>query len=122
MVLSAQRWPVVPLVRPSLSEPPRLRDRVRAAIRARPYTLRTEEAYVAWIRRFILFHHKRHCAEVGEPEINHDDDLHSCPEPGSAGRAQPSRQTLIDPCSLTLLELGCIAQPIAPGRKARKSP
>jgi integron integrase len=43
---------------------------VRAAIRARHYSLRTEEAYVGWIRRFILFHHKRHPAEMGEPEIN----------------------------------------------------
>ena len=122
MVLSAQRLPVVTPLRPSLSEQPRLLDRVRADIRARHYSLRTEEVYVGWIRRFILFHHKRHPAEMGEPEINHDDDLHSCPEPGSAGRAQPSRQTLIDPCRLTLLELGCMAQPIAPGRKARKSP
>ena len=49
---------------------PRLLDRVREAIRARHYSLRTEEAYVAWIRRFILFHRKRHPAEMGEPEIN----------------------------------------------------
>ena len=37
----------------------RLLDRVRMAIRARHYSLRTEEAYVAWIRRYILFHEKR---------------------------------------------------------------
>src|SRR5215831_17341403 len=49
---------------------PRLLDRVRAAIRARHYSLRTEEAYVAWIRRFILFHDKRHPAEMAEAEIN----------------------------------------------------
>ena len=42
---------------------------MRAAIRARHYSLRTEEAYVGWVRRFILFHHKRHPAEMGEPEI-----------------------------------------------------
>ena len=41
--------------------PPRLLDRVRAAIRARHYSRRTEESYVAWVRRFILFHGKRHC-------------------------------------------------------------
>lgn len=35
---------------------PRLLDRVRDAIRNRHYSLRTEEAYVGWIRRFILFH------------------------------------------------------------------
>ena len=51
-------------------QPAKLLDRVRAAIRARHYSLRTEEAYVGWVRRFILFHHKRHPAEMGEPEIN----------------------------------------------------
>jgi integron integrase len=40
------------------------------AIRARHYSLRTEEAYVGWIRRFILFHDKRHPLEMAEPEIN----------------------------------------------------
>ncbi len=50
--------------------PPRLLDRVREAIRARHYSLRTEEAYVAWIRRFIVFHGKRHPLEMGEMEIN----------------------------------------------------
>ncbi|HEX7785062.1 MAG TPA: integron integrase [Methylomirabilota bacterium] len=49
--------------------PPRLLDRVRATLRARHCSLRTEKAYVAWIRRFILFHGKRHPAEMGAPEI-----------------------------------------------------
>jgi integron integrase len=48
---------------------PRLLDRVRQAIRTRHYSYRTEEAYVGWIRRFILFHHKRHPAEMGRHEI-----------------------------------------------------
>jgi site-specific recombinase XerD len=51
-------------------EQPRLLDRVRTAIRTRHYSLRTEEAYVGWIKRFIFFHNKRHPAEMGEPEIN----------------------------------------------------
>ena len=38
----------------------RLLDRVRQALRARHMSYRTEEAYVAWIRRFIFFHDKRH--------------------------------------------------------------
>jgi len=50
--------------------PPRLLDRVRFAMRARHYSLRTEEAYVGWIRRYILFHNKRHPSEMAEPEIN----------------------------------------------------
>ncbi len=49
---------------------PRLLDRVRYAIRARHYSLRTEEAYVGWVRRFILYHGKRHPMEMGESEIN----------------------------------------------------
>ena len=48
---------------------PRLLDRVRAALRTRHYSTRTEEAYVAWIRRYILFHAKRHPAEMGAPEV-----------------------------------------------------
>jgi Phage integrase, N-terminal SAM-like domain len=43
---------------------------VRDALRARHYSLRTEEAYVQWIRRFIIFHHKRHPQEMGVEEIN----------------------------------------------------
>jgi integron integrase len=49
---------------------PRLLDRLRAALRARHYSLRTEEAYVAWVRRYVLFHGKRHPGEMGEAEIN----------------------------------------------------
>jgi hypothetical protein len=33
------------------------------------YSIRTEMAYVAWIRQFILFHEKRHPSEMGKPEI-----------------------------------------------------
>src|SRR2546422_454694 len=54
---------------PADSPRPRLLDRVRAAIRARHYSRRTEEAYVAWIRRYIFFHAKRHPAEMGAPEV-----------------------------------------------------
>jgi hypothetical protein len=48
---------------------PKLLDQVRDAIRTRHYSYRTEEAYTGWIRRFILFHHKRHPAEMGRLEI-----------------------------------------------------
>jgi integron integrase len=49
---------------------PRLLDRVRAALRARHYSRRTEEAYVAWITRYIFFFHaQRHPAEMGAEEI-----------------------------------------------------
>jgi len=42
---------------------PRLLDRVREEIRKRHYSRRTEKSYIGWIRRFILFHGKRHPAE-----------------------------------------------------------
>lgn len=47
----------------------KLLDEVRDAIRTRHYSYRTKEAYVGWIRHFIFFHHKRHPAEMGPPEI-----------------------------------------------------
>jgi integron integrase len=52
------------------SPSPRLLDRVRIALRARHYSLSTEESYVTWIRRFIVFHGKRHPREMREREIN----------------------------------------------------
>lgn len=52
-----------------MSSEPKLLDRVRNAIRARHYSPRTADAYVGWIRRFILFHHKRHPREMGEAEV-----------------------------------------------------
>jgi integron integrase len=50
--------------------PPRLLEQVRAEIRARHYSRRTEDAYVHWIRRFIVFHGRRHPRELGAPEIS----------------------------------------------------
>ncbi len=44
-------------------------DSVRNAIRVRHYSIRTEEAYLLWAKRFILFHGKRHPAEMGAPEV-----------------------------------------------------
>lgn len=48
---------------------PRLMDQVRETLRVRHYAIRTEESYCQWIRRFILFHNKRHPSSMGEPEI-----------------------------------------------------
>ena len=48
---------------------PKLLDRVRWHLRLKHYSIRTEESYVDWIRRFILFHGKRHPEEMGEAEI-----------------------------------------------------
>jgi integron integrase len=48
---------------------PRLMDCVRLALRARHRSPKTEKAYAAWVRRFILFHGKRHPSEMGAPEV-----------------------------------------------------
>jgi hypothetical protein len=48
----------------------KLLDQVRNAIRLKHYSLRTEQAYVHWIRRFILFHGKRHPSEMSEKEVS----------------------------------------------------
>jgi len=47
---------------------PKLIDVVRNALRARHYSRRTEKAYIGWIRRYILFHGKRHPRELGAAE------------------------------------------------------
>jgi site-specific recombinase XerD len=47
----------------------RLLDQVRMALRTRHYSRKTEKAYVGWVRRFILFHGKRHPREMGAAEI-----------------------------------------------------
>jgi integron integrase len=51
------------------SQKPKLLDQVRYAIRAKHYSFRTEEIYIQWIRRFILFHNKRHPKDMGADEV-----------------------------------------------------
>lgn len=48
---------------------PKLLDRMRESIRVKHYSLATEKNYIQWAKRFILFHHKRHPAEMGAPEV-----------------------------------------------------
>ena len=48
---------------------PKLLDRARYSLRQRNYSYRTEKSYVNWMRRYILFHNKRHPREMGEHEI-----------------------------------------------------
>ncbi len=49
--------------------PPKLLDQVRQAIRIKHYSYRTEQTYVDWIRRFILFHNKKHPKDMGIAEV-----------------------------------------------------
>ena len=48
---------------------PKLLEQVRDSIRARHYSLRTEETYLRWVRDFILFHRKRHPKELGAADV-----------------------------------------------------
>jgi integron integrase len=54
---------------PPTDPPRRLLDQVHDAISARHYSRRTGRAYAGWIRRFVLYHGKRHPEEMGEPEV-----------------------------------------------------
>ncbi len=55
--------------RMSLDAKPRLLDRVRLRLRLKHYSYRTEQQYVLWIRRFVLFHDKRHPESMGPAEV-----------------------------------------------------
>ena len=48
---------------------PKLLDQVRWKICLKHYSIRTEQSYVDWIRRFILFNDKRHPAQMGKAEV-----------------------------------------------------
>lgn len=53
----------------SNTEPPKLLDQVRGKIRLKHYSIRTEQAYVDWIKRYILFFDKRHPKDLGAHEV-----------------------------------------------------
>jgi integron integrase len=55
--------------RDAAANPPRLLDQVRDALRRRHYSIRTEQAYLDWMKRFILFHHKKHPRDMGAQEV-----------------------------------------------------
>ena len=52
------------------SKQPKLLERVRITIRTKHYSYSTEKTYIHWIRKYILFHDKRHPNDMGEPEIS----------------------------------------------------
>ncbi|MFY9316068.1 MAG: integron integrase [Burkholderiales bacterium] len=66
---------------------PKLLDQVRERIRVKHYSLRTEDAYLHWIRRFIFFHDKRHPRDLGGPEVEA-----FLSHLATAGRVAPSTQ------------------------------
>lgn len=54
---------------PTDASAPRLLDQVRDVIRFKHYSIRTEQSYLGWIKRFILFHNKRHPRDMGADEV-----------------------------------------------------
>ncbi|MDD2743755.1 MAG: phage integrase N-terminal SAM-like domain-containing protein [Rhodocyclaceae bacterium] len=50
---------------PSTAQRPKLLDQVRDRIRVKHYSIRTEIQYLQWIKRFTVFHDKRHPKEMG---------------------------------------------------------
>jgi integron integrase len=62
--------PVSQAERPPVpASPPRLLERVRLAVRVRHYSRRTEEAYVAWIKRYVVFHGKQHPSVLAAGDV-----------------------------------------------------
>ena len=59
----------VPPSTAAVASSPKLLDGVRWHLRVKHYSIRTEQAYVDWVRRYVLFHRKRHPSEMGEKEI-----------------------------------------------------
>src|SRR5437588_6649324 len=57
------------LVRTPVAGKPKLLDQVRDVIRRKHYSIRTEQAYIDWIKRFIIYHGKRHPGEMAEEEV-----------------------------------------------------
>jgi len=85
----------------------KLLEQLAEALHIRHYSYRTEEAYVDWVRRYILFHKKRHPASMGVEEIreflahlaeerNVAASTHTAPAVGAGGIRQP-----VPSCSCT---------------------
>lgn len=54
---------------PTPANPPKLLNQVQAVLRSKHYSIRTEVVYLDWIKRYILFHHKTHPAQMGAAEV-----------------------------------------------------
>src|SRR4029078_8738269 len=57
------------LLRTPRAGKPKLLDQVRDVIRRKHYSIRTEQAYIDWIKRFLIYHRKRHPGEMAEEEV-----------------------------------------------------
>ena len=60
---------LAPALQSTPSPPPKLLEQLRIHLRTRHYSIRTEQTYIDWARRFILFHGKRHPRDMGAAEV-----------------------------------------------------
>lgn len=77
---------------PATAAPTKLLDRVRWHLRVKHYSIRTEQLYLHWIRRYILFHGKRHPAEMAEEEIAEEEIAAFLSHLAIHGQVAPSTQ------------------------------
>jgi integron integrase len=73
-VVATARFPLIPAAHLEATPQPerrlRLLELVRRALRTRRYSARTETAYVYWIRKFVLYHDRKHPRDMGAPEVS----------------------------------------------------
>jgi integron integrase len=99
-----------------------LLDRVRERVRTLHYSIRTEDASVPWIKRFILFHGKRHPQEMGAPELEAFLTHLAVPRDVAASTQNPA------PCTVLFLDRQVLGRPleelgrIAPARRPERLP
>ena len=53
----------------TIEKPPKLLDQVRDKLRVKHYSIRTEQVYLDWIKRYILFHDKQHPKDMGAADV-----------------------------------------------------
>lgn len=107
-------------------KPRKLLDQVRDVLRLKHYAIRTEEAYTDWIRRFILFHNKRHPREMGAAEITAflthlaveqnvaASTQNPCPEPVEGRRSPPSFSSTAKFCT----RISALSNPSTPRNRS----
>ena len=102
-----------------MAQPKKLLDQVRDAIRTRHYSIRTEDAYVSWIKRFILYHGKKHPSDMGSKYPNAAKEWGfstKAPAPSAAPWIDPYAPPSIDTAKIaefpsTWITMGVMSQP-----------
>lgn len=73
---------------------PRLLDQVRDKLRLKHYSYRTEQSYIAWMKRFIFFHNKQHLDAMGKTNSGFSDALAGCTHRFGSAKIAGSTLTL----------------------------